>query len=168
MRTLTKAMVIASLFLSAFASAGEVEVLKASSSVSTRFHQTTQNFNVMVVVENLGSDKTITLQVQRRDGSWKEFAASYKYTISASQQAWAVNGENPFGVTQQDLKFAVKYQVNGQTYIDDNNGAYYAVEKESGEFVNNNLMGSFAELTQAKLTLSSATLSFPRYFDGQM
>jgi len=160
--------ILASSLVATFVSANEVEVLKASSSVSTRFHQTAQNYDVMIVVENLGSDKEVTLLVQRRDGSWKEMEASYKYTISASQQAWAVTGNNPFGVTQQDLTFAVKYEVNGQTYIDNNNGAYYTVEKENGEFVNDSLLESFAQLTQAKLALSSITQSMPKYFDSEM
>lgn len=110
----------------------------------------------------------MTLQVQRRDGSWKELEASYKYTISANQQAWSVAKVNPFGVTQQDVTFAIKYEVNGQTYIDDNNGDFYTVEKENGEYVNLELMDSFAQLTQAKLTLSSITQSTPKYYDAEM
>lgn len=161
-------LIIASLAITTLSHAAEVKVLKASSAVSNRLHDKTQNFNVLVVVENLGVNKNVTMMVKRLDGSWKEFPAEYKYTISASQQAWAVSGSDPYGVTQQELKFAVKYEVNGNTFIDDNNGSLYTVEPDGGEYVNTNLLESFADLTQAKLALSSLTLSFPKHYDNEM
>lgn len=56
-KTIAVVSVLAASFFTAFVSANEVEVLKASSSVTSRLNQAAQNFDVMVVVKNLGSDK---------------------------------------------------------------------------------------------------------------
>lgn len=81
-----------------------------------------------VEVENLGYNKNITIHYNI-DGTWRDVAAEYVGPTHGNYEAWKFTTiyQNSGYRGSVGCTFAIKYEVNGQTYWDNNNGNNYYV-----------------------------------------
>lgn len=111
--------------------AGEVALIKAKSITSTyRGYWHYGRFEAQVA--NLGYNKNVTAFIKKLDGSWVDFPMSFVRTAGA-KEIWAAD-YNVYSLpeTGDIIEFAVKYQVNGLTYWDNNNWANYKLTRGGG------------------------------------
>ncbi|WP_054943111.1 carbohydrate-binding protein [Paenibacillus ihuae] len=93
-------------------------------------------FSGNIEVSNLGYQKTVTIHYTPGDGKWYDTNASYQAPTDSTHEKWGfmvstdiMNNNNPQLTNAQTIQFAIKYQVNGQTYWDNNNGQNYSVSR---------------------------------------
>lgn len=141
MKKMMMAMVL--LTLSAFSTltmaAGEVGLLKASSVISYyRGYWHVGRFEAQVA--NLGYSKAVSAYIKTTDGSWVDMPMNFVRTVNASKEVWAAdfNGLS-LPATGDIIEFAIKYQVNGITYWDNNNWANYKLPQGGGTLLGNNV-----------------------------
>ncbi|CAH1223239.1 hypothetical protein PAECIP111893_04938 [Paenibacillus plantiphilus] len=82
---------------------------------------TCYSFQGAVEVENLAYQKKVTVVYNAGNQGWKEFQAQYLGKTEGNLEAWTFKLENP-DFANKRIQFAIKYEVNGQTYWDNNNG----------------------------------------------
>jgi len=95
---------------------------------------TVYKLTAKIKVKNLAYDKKVTLHYYDSYGlsKWTETEATYKYSLDDGYEIWEVSA-----VYAGDyLQFAIEYEVNGQTYWDNNNQKDYFVYKEHNKTVN--------------------------------
>lgn len=90
-----------------------------------------------VKVENIAFDKKVSIYHQKVDQTWEEIPLTYSFSIENGQkEIW--EGEYRLGgysIPQiYDNKFVVKYEVDGTTYWDNNNGFNYEMSRKEGYF----------------------------------
>lgn len=135
-----------------------VQLVKAFNSYSfyRGFNTWTRKFTVKVA--NLALDKNVSVFHEKVDGNWEEIPLNYSFSIDNQQEIWT--GEYQyFGYTGEqiyDNEFVVKYDVNGTTYWDNNNGNNYVIEEREIGYL-------FAD-SSLSISVDSAYL-FP-YFGG--
>lgn len=111
--------------------AGEVSLIKARSVTSTyRGYWHYGRFEAQVA--NLGANKNVAAYIKKADGSWYDFPMTFVRT-AGTKEVWAAD----FNLyTMPDaaevIEFAVKYQVNGLTYWDNNNWSNYKLVRGGG------------------------------------
>ena len=115
----------------AVSAAGEVKLQEVTSIVSTKYGQSQQGTSLQASVKKLAFSKQVYAHYQKLDGSWVDLPLSYVRAAGEGQELWATSIPLPVNTTQ-DLQFALKYVVNGQTYWDNNNGNNYFIPKNSG------------------------------------
>ncbi|MBZ4394318.1 carbohydrate-binding protein [Myxococcus faecalis] len=124
------------LFSSSALAADEVRLLKAVSTVSSRYGQTWQDVTYLLVVKNLAYEKQVAIHDKQPDGTWLDLEASYAGDAGAGHELWKVTRQyQSWGTSPQptrDLEFVAKYTVNGQTYWDNNGGANYQLVRTNG------------------------------------
>jgi len=83
-----------------------------------------------VKVSNLAFDKSVSILHEKVEGDWEEIPLSYSCGIDGGEEIWTgwVN-QAGYDVSSNSYgdEFVVKYEVNGATYWDNNNGANYTV-----------------------------------------
>ncbi|RFA26601.1 hypothetical protein CAI21_16705 [Alkalilimnicola ehrlichii] len=131
--------VLLALVLFAFAgtslAADEVSMLRAQSIVSSKYGMSAQNAVFDVLVKDLASDKTVTIVIGTEDDNWLELPATYKHSTEDGREFWRArySGDSWWGQGPiSDLTWAVKYEVDGQVYWDNNNGQNYFIAANSG------------------------------------
>lgn len=77
-----------------------------------------------VEVTNLSPTKQVKVVYTTGNGIWQEQSASYVTSVGGGYEAWNFDIDAPLNTT---FEFAIKYEVNGQTYWDNNNGSNYKV-----------------------------------------
>lgn len=87
-----------------------------------------------VEVENLGADKSVTIHYSVDGKNWLDSKAEYFGTTHDNYEAWKFQtGTFEIGTRgSATIYFTVKYEVNGQTYWDNNNGANYKIKGGHG------------------------------------
>ncbi|SEL22135.1 Carbohydrate/starch-binding module (family 21) [Aquimarina amphilecti] len=90
-----------------------------------------------VKVANLAYDKTVSIYHQKIDGNWDQIPLAYNQSVDNGQnEIWF--GEyslSGYGVNQVYADaFVVRYDVNGTTYWDNNNGSDYKMSRTEGFF----------------------------------
>ncbi|GMQ58474.1 carbohydrate-binding protein [Vallitalea sediminicola] len=78
-------------------------------------------------VKNLDYDKTVTVNYTIDGTNWLEQKAEYFKNLSAEDEVWSFNINIPKDQSN-NCTFAIKYEVAGNTYWDNNNGDNYYVE----------------------------------------
>ncbi|MFC5699996.1 carbohydrate-binding protein [Cohnella faecalis] len=143
---------------SAFASGNEVKLI--DSTVFT-YKYGYVSFNGNVEVENLGYSKQVTIHYTTDNVTWYDTSASYVGPTDGTHEKWSFNistssftTDHPELKTLTFIKFAVKYEVNGNTYWDNNGGSDYYNEPYSfGStsliLAKPNLLGNYGELTSS-------------------
>lgn len=133
------------------ASADNVDLLKASSRTSSKYGFSWQDFSFDIRVDNLAYSKNVAIYYLDSDGQWKEHAAVYARPIDGNQEIWQAGWSRSLNDPYQsnpplDMEFVVKYEVAGQTYWDNNNGANYHLNANSGELITGEVYadGAFA------------------------
>lgn len=84
-----------------------------------------------IEVENIAYNKSVTIHYSFDEITWKDASASYYKQTLNNNEAWefSVDDTNYTGST---CTFAIKYEVGGQTYWDNNNGQNYKVSISGG------------------------------------
>ncbi|GAA4273889.1 hypothetical protein U6A24_01885 [Aquimarina gracilis] len=109
-----------------------VTLIKAWNSYSfyRGFNTWTRRFTVKVA--NLSYDKNVSVFHEKVDGSWEEIPLSFSISVDDQNEIWT--GEYRYTAYTDgkiyDDEFAIKYEVNGTTYWDNNNGDNYRIEEK--------------------------------------
>lgn len=116
-----------------------------TSSTQFRWYESfTRKFTVKVA--NLAFDKKVSVYNEKVDGSWDEIPLTFTASIdNGAYEIWTGAHENSGSGIQRiyDDQFVVKYEVNGNTYWDNNDNANYIMSKSEGYyFADPNLMVS--------------------------
>lgn len=83
-----------------------------------------------VEVANISPDKTVTIHYSADGVEWKDAPAEYFKPTQGNYEAWKFKTDT-FSIGMRGsaaIQFAIKYEVNGQTYWDNNSGANYVVK----------------------------------------
>lgn len=88
-----------------------------------------------VEIENLGYNKNVTIHYTTDNGAtWEDVSATYMQPTWGNYEAWEfdVPGVGVGLRGNATITFAIKYEVNGQEYWDNNNGQNYTVKAGYG------------------------------------
>ncbi|MEW7288942.1 hypothetical protein [Aquimarina sp. 2304DJ70-9] len=114
-----------------------VNLVKAWNSYSYYRGYNTWTRKFTVRVTNLAYDKQVSIYHEKIDGTWEEIPLSFTYNLDSQNEIWAGEYRYTAGTRGKiyDDEFVVKYDVDGTTYWDNNNGNNYSIqEKEVGSF----------------------------------
>lgn len=109
----------------------EVSLYSAVTCATSAKHiddDTTYTLSANIKVENIAYVKNVVLRFKDSYlNTWKDIPANYlkPLTKDNSYELWDVQA--PF--TGKDIEFAIKYDVDGKTYWDNNNGKNYVIRK---------------------------------------
>ncbi|QUH30305.1 carbohydrate-binding protein [Vallitalea guaymasensis] len=85
-----------------------------------------------IYIKDLGANKNVTIHYTYDDTNWLDQPASYQKTLEDGSEVWTFKTpEQSYTPTHQveyNCKFAVKYEVDGNTYWDNNNGDNYFLQ----------------------------------------
>lgn len=87
----------------------------------------------IVEVANLAYNKRVVIHQELHNGQWEDIPLTYSNSTSTGTEIWktitvkTIYGNNPTPTNAYGEKLAVRYEVNGQTYWDNNNGANYFI-----------------------------------------
>ncbi|GHU83873.1 glycogen-binding regulatory subunit of S/T protein phosphatase I [Clostridia bacterium] len=144
-KKLTSAFLVIVMMLALFAIAPSASAVTDQVSLIYAEHYTVSSggvppysFNVgakgVIEVENLGYSKLVTVHYRFIDStgagsSWYDTSASYYQTLVTGKEAWSfTTGTQNSGYRGTvKVEFAIKYEVNGQEYWDNNGGQNYKV-----------------------------------------
>ncbi|USB33739.1 carbohydrate-binding protein [Paenibacillus sp. YPG26] len=149
---------------SAFASSNEVKLI--DSDVSVIYKNGYVGFSGNIEVANLGPVKNVTVHYTTNNTTWYDTSASYVGPTDASHEKWhfgiftndATNAAHPELKNLNSIKFAIKYEVNGQTYWDNNGGANYYNEVNRSYPITSIILGE-PNVLNASSSLSNGTFS---------
>lgn len=134
--------------------AGEVRMLQAESTnlcCGTAGHVG----QIQARVKNLGSNKQVFARIKTAYGSWVDVPLHFSYASGSGSETWEtdrIEYNAYIGVTEV-VDFSVKYQVNGNTYWDNNASANYRLPRGGGV-----MLGRGINITNY--------LYKPTYYDG--
>lgn len=97
----------------------------------TRYYSATG----FVEVENLGYQKSVTIHYSNDYGrTWLDAEAEYHSYTWGNKEAWKFTTETELYNIRDTahITFAIKYEVNGQTYWDNNDGNNYTISSPHG------------------------------------
>lgn len=127
--------------------AGEVSLLHARSITSTRYGMSSQSVSIDVVVQDIARQKSVAVHLRGADGHWSDIAAQYLRPAGPDKEVWRVSFQrnSAQGNAPLDLRFALRYNVNGQAYWDNNGGQDYSLGSDQGSLlVGQNVYASYA------------------------
>lgn len=82
---------------------------------------------VQVKVKNIAYDKAVTLHYKNNiTGEWVDNAAHYCYSLDDNYEIW--EGSVYYWSMPGYVQFAIKYEVAGQTYWDNNDNNDYIIQ----------------------------------------
>ena len=117
----------------------------------------------VVEVENVAYNKRVAIHQELPNGQWEDIPLVYSNTTSTGTEIWktltvkTVFGNNPSPTTAYGEEIAVKYEVDGQTFWDNNYGDNYFIAN-----YNRHSSSSFLVLDD-QYTISQASASFYSY-----
>ncbi|MGC4064052.1 MAG: hypothetical protein QM784_05315 [Polyangiaceae bacterium] len=85
--------------------------------------------NVLIQVKNVAYDKQVHVHAERSDGVWVDVPAHFERMGNDTYELWRTRRED-FDGNYGYRQYALKYQVSGQTYWDNNGGANYAFQSD--------------------------------------
>lgn len=148
---------------SAFASGDEVKLI--DSEVSVIYKPGYVGFSGDIEVANLGPEKNVTVHYTTDDTTWYDTSANYVGPTDGSHEKWrfsiSTNGSTTDHTELKDLrsiKFAIKYEVNNQTYWDNNGSANYYNEVNRNYPLRSVILGA-PNVFNANSTLSNGEFS---------
>lgn len=137
---LSRAIIALGLSLSAIAAqADPVELNKVDNRMHSKYGFSWQTIEVEAIVDNLAYDKSVQLYFEDESLNWVTADMTYQGDAGPGKEIWKYNVSRtitgPYSNNAPlDLRFVLKYDVNGQTYWDNNNGQNYFVTAGSGEY----------------------------------
>jgi hypothetical protein len=148
---------------SAFASGNEVKLI--DSDVSVIYKPGYVGFSGNIEVANLGPAKNVTVHYTTDNTNWYDTSAYYVGTTDDHHEKWrfsiSTNGSTTDHSELKNLnfvKFEIKYEVNGQTYWDNNGTADYYNEVNSSYPITSVILGP-PNVLNANSTLNNGTFS---------
>lgn len=135
----SKALLFSAIF-SQCASAAEVELLHAFSNESGYRGSVGQTTEYDILVEDLGFDKTVVVSGIDANGVWQDLEAEYYRDAGDGFEIWRATesfcgGAGCYNPGLHDLEFVVRYEVNGETYYDNNGGNNFTMTSNSGHYL---------------------------------
>ncbi|TAA41814.1 carbohydrate-binding protein [Corallincola spongiicola] len=115
--------------------AQEVKLLQATSTIDFSF---ANFFKGDILVENLAYDKKVTVVASINGEEWQEYEADYAESLDNGLELWRFSEMSPYSLSE--YQFAIKYEVNGETFWDNNNHSDYLLTKVEGGRVENNFI----------------------------
>ncbi|WP_020407020.1 carbohydrate-binding protein [Hahella ganghwensis] len=131
-------------------SAQEVELLKADSRIHGKYGFTWQTYTMDILVDNLAYEKKVSISYLDDDGQWKELEASFSHMVSPEKEVWQLSRtrmlHHPNEPAQQPLNliFRIKYEADGNVYLDDNQQRNYFISAGSGEYIRPTILVDYA------------------------
>lgn len=130
---------VVSFISSASASGNEVQLIQ--SNIET-YNYGQVIFSGSIEVENLGFSKDVTVHYTTDDITWYETDASYVRPTDSSHEQWNFSIETSDALPEHPelddldfVRFAIEYNVNSNTYWDNNNSLnYYNKPTQIGSF----------------------------------
>ncbi len=120
----------------------KVKLYKAWSSNGYIYHGASSIKRFFYVeLSNLGFNKKVFVHHKLQDGSWKDFALAYQKNIGNNAEMWVLEMDlsTNFGSTVQPPQlgneFAIRYEVNGQVFWDNNGGTNYKMGQSDGMYL---------------------------------
>ncbi|WP_334073598.1 MULTISPECIES: hypothetical protein [Paenibacillus] len=148
---------------SAFASGDEVKLI--DSEVSVIYKNGYVGFSGNIEVANLGPEKNVTVHYTTDDTTWYDTSANYVGPTDGSHEKWRfsifrndASTDHPELKNLKSIKFAIQYEVNNQTYWDNNGSANYYNEVNRNLPLRSVILGS-PNVLSANSTLSNGEFS---------
>lgn len=148
-------LVIGSIFITSKVHAeNEVRMQKAFSAVSSYRGSVWQESYAEIVVKNLAYKKNVLVHIEDCRGEWKDIPGYFYRAINHEYEVWRVDRLHRFFPIQQtgqeicDLNFAIKYEVDGKTYWDNNRGYDYQLKADEGIYLTDHVTLDKAYLSQ--------------------
>ncbi|WP_137939282.1 carbohydrate-binding protein [Chitinivorax sp. B] len=120
-------------------SADEISLIHARSTVMTKYGLSWQSTRFDAKVKNLAYDKKVILEYRLPDGQWRQSDLSYNRPAGGGSEIWsgAIGSYGPAEPPRLPgaLQFRVKYQVNGNEYVDDNHHQYFHLAANAGDML---------------------------------
>ena len=121
--------------------AEEIRLLKAHSSVGSRYGQVWQDVTYTLLVKNLAYEKSVSVYQKEPDGSWVNLPGAYVGPAGNGLEIWKVTKQyTSWGTEPQptrDLEFVPRLGVGGQSYWDNNWGANHHLGRNDGPLLHN-------------------------------
>lgn len=96
------------------------------------------SFSGNIEVENLGYSKNVTVHYSTDNVTWYDTSAQYAGPTDSTHEKWnfdistsALTTDHPELKDLTSIRFAIKYEVNGNTYWDNNGGSNYYNERSN-------------------------------------
>lgn len=112
-----------------------ISLFYARSLISRRGSVVEQQLTVAVLVEHLAYDKRVDVVWAGEDGAWHTFPAVYRGVADQHRECWLADMRFALGSDRSlpgNVEFALRYQVLGREYWDNNQGVNYSIEADSG------------------------------------
>lgn len=112
--------------------AGEVSIIDVQQNIPCE-PVCSMQYEFKALVTNLGYQKQVFVHAKQA-GVWIDIPLKFNRAATNNKEVWTGSIPVPFLTADKPkiTEFAVKYQVNGKTYWDNNNGANYAFKLGSG------------------------------------
>jgi len=148
------AIFLALLFVTSLVFAN-IKLIKADSYTMSHYGFSSDHRNFVIKVKNLGYHKNISMWAEHEDGEWIESGtAEYKGPAEDGWEIWTMFVSNSGSYYTSDYRpinhwegeFVLKYEVNGDTYWDNNDGMNYDMGLSDGEMLADdvNVFNSYA------------------------
>ena len=116
---------------------GEIQLVDASSRVNSYRGPEIQTLTADILVRDLGAGKKVGMHYRTSNNDWVDAWGSYLYTMGDGRERWQVSFAPCYAYSdpacsQIDPDFAVRMDVGGQSYWDNNGGANYHLNRQSG------------------------------------
>ena len=114
-----------------------VSLVKAWTASGSYRGYTSYSRKFTVKVKDLTFEKSVSIFHEKVDGSWEEIPLSYSFDVDDQNEIWTGEySHGGYGASQIYAdEFVVKYEVNGTTYWDNNNGNNYVMSSNEGYFL---------------------------------
>lgn len=112
-----------------------IQFLSASNVISRQSGVPRQELSFSMLVGKLAYDKQVEVYWAGEDGQWYGLRATYQYDAGNEWEVWRaathvrLTEERPL---PGNIQFALRYVVNGQEHWDNNGGADYHIDADSG------------------------------------
>lgn len=139
MKLLQPLVAIGVFLASVIAHADPIELNKVDSRIHSRYGYDWQTIEVEAIVDNLAYEKVVQVYYEKPDQSWDTIDLEYKGEIAPGKEVWSIYYTHTLYnlyIEQDplDMNFVLKYDVNGETYWDNNNEQNYFIAAGSGEY----------------------------------
>ena len=84
----------------------------------------------IIAIENLADDKNVDIIYKDKDGEWNTESATYQQQTDNNLELWTFRVD-----TGSSVEFSIAYDVNGETFTDNNNGKNYHLDSSSNQIV---------------------------------
>ncbi len=113
----------------------EIQLLYVENVISRKKKVLQQNLCFFMQVENLSPDKKIDVIWAGEDGVWHTLAATWHSNLIHNKEYWRAETTVSFAADKSlpgNIKFALRYQTQGNEYWDNNHDLNYSSQADSG------------------------------------